>query len=38
MYRQHNTWQGEIIWLNKKKTKFFRSALELLEMIYFLYD
>lgn len=32
-YRQNATWQGEVIWADKKKKKFFRSALELLKMI-----
>lgn len=32
-YRQNATWQGEIIWADKKKKKCFRSALELLKMI-----
>lgn len=35
MYRQHNTWQGEIDWIEENKARFFRSALELMEMIYF---
>lgn len=32
-YRQNATWQGEVIWADKKKKKCFRSALELLKMI-----
>ena len=35
MYRQSHTWQGEITWIETNNTKFFRSALELLELIYF---
>ena len=37
MYRQNNTWQGEITWVDKEKTKFFRSALELIVLIYSIY-
>lgn len=32
-YRQNATWQGEVIWVDKKETKFFRSALELLKLM-----
>lgn len=32
-YRQNATWQGDIRWLNKKKTFSFRSALELLMVL-----
>ena len=32
-YRQNATWQGEVIWADKKKKKCFRSALELIKMI-----
>ena len=31
--RENSTWQGEVTWVEKKETKFFRSALELLKMI-----
>ncbi|MBO5565044.1 MAG: hypothetical protein J5935_05460 [Lachnospiraceae bacterium] len=31
--RENFTWQGEVTWVEKKETKFFRSALELLKMI-----
>ena len=33
-YRQHSTWQGEIVWAEKNKKQTFRSALELLKLIY----
>lgn len=32
-YRQNATWQGEVIWADKKEKKFFRSALELLKLM-----
>lgn len=32
-YRQNSTWQGEVIWTEKKKKQHFRSALELLKLI-----
>lgn len=32
-YRQNATWQGDILWAEKKKKLFFRSALELLKLI-----
>ena len=32
-YRQNATWQGEVVWAEKKITKSFRSALELLKLI-----
>ena len=32
-YRQHSTWQGEVVWTEKGKKKSFRSALELLKLI-----
>lgn len=32
-YRQNSTWQGEVVWVEKKRKKCFRSALELLKMI-----
>jgi len=32
-YRQHSTWQGEVVWAEKNKKKVFRSALELLKLI-----
>ena len=31
--RENATWQGEVTWVEKKETKFFRSALELMKMI-----
>jgi len=30
---QHNTWQGEIVCLATKEKQYFRSALELLNLI-----
>lgn len=32
-YRQNATWQGQVVWAEKKITKSFRSALELLKLI-----
>lgn len=32
-YRQNATWQGEVIWADKKEKKYFRSVLELLKLI-----
>lgn len=32
-YRQHSTWQGEVVWAEKNEKKTFRSALELLKLI-----
>lgn len=32
-YRQNATWQGDVIWAEKKESKKFRSALELLKII-----
>lgn len=32
-YRQHSTWQGEIVWAEKNQKQTFRSALELLKLI-----
>ena len=34
MYRQNYSWQGEITWIQKNKTKMFRSALELMHILY----
>lgn len=38
MYKQNYTWQGEVIWNDKGRTKFFRSALELFHIIYSTFD
>lgn len=32
-YRQNATWQGEIKWVNKNKTQYFRSDLEMIKLI-----
>ena len=32
-YRQHATWQGEVVWADQNKKCRFRSALELLKLI-----
>lgn len=32
-YRQHSTWQGEVVWAEKNVKRTFRSALELLKLI-----
>lgn len=34
MYRQHYSWQGEIVFEKMNIRKFFRSSLELLHLIY----
>lgn len=33
MYCQNFTWQGEVQWINQNEIQFFRSALELLQML-----
>lgn len=38
MYRQHCTWQGQIVWVEEDKVRFFRSALELIALIYSTYN
>lgn len=30
---ENKTWQGKVTWLNKDKTEYFRSALELIKLI-----
>ena len=32
-HRQYSTWQGEVVWAEKKEKRTFRSALELLKLI-----
>lgn len=32
-YRQNSTWQGEIKWVDKDKTQYFRSSLEMIKLI-----
>lgn len=32
-YRQNATWQGKIVWADQNKTQFFRSALEMINLI-----
>ena len=32
-YRENATWQGKVIWAEKNKEQYFRSALELLKMM-----
>lgn len=32
-YRQNATWQGEIKWVNRNKTQYFRSSLEMVRLI-----
>ena len=32
-YRQNATWQGQVLWAEKNKKEYFRSALELIRMI-----
>lgn len=33
LFRQHASWQGEAIWLEKGKTQRFRSVLELIHLL-----
>lgn len=32
-YRQNATWQGDVIWVEKKRRQSFRSAMELFHLI-----
>lgn len=32
-YRQNSSWQGSLTWVEKEKTQYFRSALELIKLI-----
>ncbi|MCI8764346.1 MAG: hypothetical protein HFG58_07205 [Lachnospiraceae bacterium] len=32
-YRQNSTWQGEVMWAEKRKRQYFRSALELIKLM-----
>jgi hypothetical protein len=32
-FRQNSTWQGEIKWVDKDKTQYFRSSLEMVKLI-----
>ena len=32
-YRQHSTWQGEVLWVEKNKKENFRSALDFLKLM-----
>lgn len=32
-YRENATWQGRILWVEEKRSSYFRSALEMLKMI-----
>lgn len=31
--RQHNSWQGQVVWVEQNNKKYFRSVLELLKLI-----
>ena len=33
LYRQNNTWQGEVLWAERNERRYFRSALELMELM-----
>lgn len=33
LYRQNNTWQGEILWAEQNEKRYFRSVLELIEFM-----
>lgn len=32
-YRQHSSWQGEVVWVDQQKKEYFRSALELVRLL-----
>ena len=32
-FRENATWQGEVVWVDKKQKKCFRSALELMKLM-----
>lgn len=32
-YQKHETWQGEIVWVDENRHRSFRSALEMLKLI-----
>lgn len=32
-YRQHSSWQGEVVWVDQQKREYFRSALELVRLM-----
>ena len=32
-YSQNSTWQGKILWVESKKTEYFRSGLEMLMLM-----
>lgn len=38
MYRQNYSWQGKITWIQKNRTRMFRSALEFLHILYSIMD
>ena len=31
--REHDTWQGKLIWAEKNRSQYFRSTLELLKLM-----
>ncbi len=31
--QEHGTWQGRVTWADRNKTKYFRSALELIKLV-----
>ena len=33
LYRQNNTWQGEVLWAEENERRHFRSALELMKLL-----
>ena len=33
LYQQNNTWQGEVLWAEQNEKQYFRSALELMELM-----
>ena len=33
LYRQNNSWQGEVVWAETNERRYFRSALELIRLI-----
>ena len=33
LFRQHASWQGELLWLEKNTRQYFRSVLELITLL-----
>ncbi len=33
LYRQNDSWQGEVLWAEQEEKRYFKSALELLKLM-----